>query len=83
MEFLIKQKKRSAVEKEDPDNLSKIEIPHFVNDIINSEVRSGSWTLMHRFNKLFDILNSIDIHDSDPVSYLYIWLRYSFTRQLD
>jgi len=38
---------------------------------------------MHRYNKCFDILNILDINDVDSLNYIYIWLRYSFIRQLD
>lgn len=68
---------------EESDELTEAEIPHFVREVIDCEVNYGSWTLMHRYNKCFDILNSVDVHDSHPIIYLYIWLRYSYTRQLD
>jgi len=54
-----------------------------VKDIIDCEVKYGSWTLMHRYNKCCDILNFIDINDSHPIIYIFIWLRYSYTRHLD
>ncbi len=59
------------------------DVPEFVNDIIKCEVEYGSWTLMHRYNKCYDILNSIDINNQDCLLWLYIWLRYSYCRQLD
>lgn len=60
------------------------EIPDFINDIITCEVEYGSWTLMHRYNKCFDIINGLDISkDHDSLIWIYIWLRYSYTRHLD
>jgi alpha-glucan,water dikinase len=53
-----------------------------VQEIIDAEVNSGSWTLMHRYNKCYDILNSIDVNDEKALMWIYIWLRYSFIRQL-
>jgi alpha-glucan,water dikinase len=38
---------------------------------------------MHRYNKCYDILNSLDIKNSDNLIWVYIWLRYSYIRQLD
>jgi len=42
------------------------------------------WTLHHRYHKCKDILNSgmVDIQSTDNVAYVYIWLRYSFIRQI-
>ena len=37
---------------------------------------------MHRYNKCLDILNSVDINDSHFIVYLFLWLRYSYTKQL-
>lgn len=58
-------------------------MPDFVEGIIDCEVNYGSWTLMHRYNKCYDILNSIDIGDVDKLLWLFIWLRYSYIRALD
>jgi len=38
---------------------------------------------MHRYYKCHEIINFINIHDSHPVIYIFIWLRYSYTRHLD
>jgi alpha-glucan,water dikinase len=37
---------------------------------------------MHRYNKCFDILSNLDINDEQSLAWIYIWLRYSFIRQL-
>jgi alpha-glucan,water dikinase len=55
-----------------------------VQEILNCEVNSSSWTLMHRYFKCRDILKSgkLDILNRDHIAFVYIWLRYSFTKQL-
>ena len=61
-----------------------LSVPEFVSDIITCEASYGSWTLMHRYNKCCDIINSWD--ENTPNEYWYwilIWLRYSYQRQLD
>ena len=52
--------------------------------IIEVEVEYGSWTLMHRYNLANDILrNSMSALDADLLQLVFVWLRYSFLRQLD
>jgi len=58
------------------------EIPEFVEQIIQCETTYNSWTLMHRFNKCYDLLNCININDENNVAWIYIWLKYSNLRQL-
>ena len=55
-----------------------------VDEILDCEVNYNSWTLMHRYHRCRDLLRSgkVDMASRDQVVYLYIWLRYSFTRQL-
>lgn len=54
--------------------------------IVDSEVNSGAWTLMHRFNKAADLLAQAlsaggeDV--TDAMARIYVWLRYSAARQL-
>ena len=58
--------------------------PDFVQDIITCEATYGSWTLMHRYHKCSDIINNWD--ENTPLEYwtwIVIWLRYSYQRQLD
>ena len=33
-------------------------VPDFIHDVINCEANYGSWTLIHRYNKCSDIINS-------------------------
>jgi alpha-glucan,water dikinase len=52
--------------------------------IIEVEVEYGSWTLMHRYNLANDIIqSSISRLDADLLQIIFVWLRYSFLRQLD
>ena len=34
-------------------------VPEFVTDVIDCEANYGSWTLMHRYNKCYDIIESL------------------------
>ena len=38
---------------------------------------------MHRYNKCNEILNKINLDDSNDLIYIFVWLRYSNIRQLD
>ena len=61
-----------------------LSVPDFVNEIIKCEATYGSWTLMHRYHKCCDIINDWD--ENTPNEYwtwIVIWLRYSYQRQLD
>ena len=49
-------------------------------DIIRSEAH-GSWTLMHRFNRCFDLLDQVQ-GDVEGLAWLFVWLRFSAIRQL-
>jgi len=59
-------------------------VPQFVIDVINCEANYSSWTLMHRYNKCFDIISKFDENtESEKWMWILIWLRYSYQRQLD
>ncbi len=51
-----------------------------VASIIEVETKSGSWTLMHRYNKCHENIIHMDRDNRDFIEYFYIWLRYSFIR---
>lgn len=55
-----------------------------VQAIIDAEVHKSSWTLMHRYFLCRDLLKSgkVEAGNRDHVAYIFIWLRYSFMRQL-
>ncbi|MBF0566917.1 MAG: hypothetical protein HQK89_16955 [Nitrospirae bacterium] len=48
--------------------------------IVDGEMGNHSWTLMHRYNLCYELLDRV--HGSS-LSLIYVWLRYSFLRQLD
>ncbi|MGA1795894.1 MAG: phosphohistidine-like domain-containing protein [bacterium] len=50
-------------------------------EIIHSETRSGSWSLMHRYNLAFDLVERVG-EDIEGLALLYVWLRLSAIRQL-
>ncbi|HEY5914284.1 MAG TPA: PEP/pyruvate-binding domain-containing protein [Verrucomicrobiae bacterium] len=49
--------------------------------IIQAETGPGSWTLMHRFNLCYDLLDQVQ-GNNDGLALLYVWLRFSGIRQL-
>ena len=58
--------------------------PEFVGEIIKCEATYGSWTLMHRYHKCSDIIGNWDENTPNEYwSWIVIWLRYSYQRQLD
>ena len=57
-------------------------VRELAEQIIHEEMSSGSWTLMHRFNLCHDLLQRAE-DDPDSLALLFVWLRYSFMRQLD
>jgi alpha-glucan,water dikinase len=52
-------------------------------EIVEKEMSKNSWTLMHRFNLCYDLLDEIDSGDLEGLALIFVWLRYSFIRQLD
>ncbi|MDA8169648.1 MAG: hypothetical protein M0Z59_08145 [Nitrospiraceae bacterium] len=52
-------------------------------EIIEKEMGRQSWTLMHRFNLCYQLLDRIGKGGVDGLSLLYVWLRFSALRQLD
>lgn len=50
--------------------------------IVDAEVGSSSWTLMHRFELCTELLNQGDV-GHEAMVLLFSWLRYSAIRQLD
>ncbi|MEW6586082.1 MAG: hypothetical protein AB1442_10795, partial [Nitrospirota bacterium] len=52
-------------------------------EIIEKEMSGNSWTLMHRFNLCYDLLDRIDRDDIEGLALIFVWLRFSAVRQLD
>jgi len=52
------------------------------SDIIAAETGKNSWTLMHRFNLCWELLDRV-AGSRDGLALLFVWLRFSAIRQLD
>jgi alpha-glucan,water dikinase len=59
------------------------ELDHLAGEIIEKEMSRNSWTLMHRFDLCHDLLDEIGSNNLDALSLIFIWLRFSYLRQLD
>ncbi len=53
------------------------------NEIIDKEVGRGSWTLMHRFDLCYELLDKVPLNNVEGLALIFVWLRYSAIRQLD
>ncbi|MBF0506831.1 MAG: hypothetical protein HQL09_08340 [Nitrospirae bacterium] len=53
------------------------------DEIIKSEMGRNSWTLMHRLNLCYDLLDRIGNNNVEGIALLYVWMRFSYIRQLD
>lgn len=54
----------------------------WVETIVEHEMNRGSWTLMHRFNLAYELLESLGDADEQAYAWIFCWLRYSALRQL-
>jgi alpha-glucan,water dikinase len=52
------------------------------DEIIDRETGHHSWTLMHRFNLCYDLLDKAGF-DRQGSALIFVWLRFSAIRQLD
>ncbi len=57
-------------------------VADLADEIIEKEMGSNSWTLMHRFNLCHDLLNKVE-NDVDALALIFVWMRFSAIRQLD
>ena len=53
-----------------------------IERIVGAERGAFSWTLMHRFNLCYNLLEEVQ-EDEDRLALLFVWMRYSAVRQLD
>lgn len=58
------------------------ELSTIVQEIVMAETRHNSWTLMHRFNLCYDLLEGVK-NNINGLALIYVWLRFSAIRQLD
>lgn len=59
------------------------ELREIAEEIIDREMSRNSWTLMHRFNLCYDLLNKLGSNNTEGMALLFVWLRFSAIRQLD
>lgn len=52
-----------------------------ISNIVECETEYSSWTLMHRYFRCRDLLKD-QATSAEHLDYLFVWLRYSFMRQL-
>ncbi|MEW6569656.1 MAG: PEP/pyruvate-binding domain-containing protein [Nitrospirota bacterium] len=52
-------------------------------EIIDREMSRNSWTLMHRFNLCYDLLDKLGSNNPEGMALIFVWLRFSAIRQLD
>ena len=52
------------------------------DQIIEKEMSRNSWTLMHRFNLCYDLLDKVR-NNVEGLALIFVWLRFSAIRQLD
>jgi alpha-glucan, water dikinase len=64
-----------------PVALGAAELTGLADEIIRAEMEHNSWTLMHRFNLCYDLLDRVR-NNADGQALLYVWLRFSAIRQL-
>ncbi len=61
--------------------ISSPQLAGMADQIVRAEVNSNSWTLMHRFNLCYDLMDQAAA-SADGLALLFVWLRYSALRQL-
>jgi alpha-glucan,water dikinase len=62
--------------------LSSPKLWEMAEQMVGAEREAPSWTLMHRFNLCHDLLEGKE-NEAEALALLFVWLRYSATRQLD
>jgi alpha-glucan, water dikinase len=70
---------RSGMQKQ--VSLGASQFTQLADEIIRSEMANNSWTLMHRFNLCYDLLDRVR-NNVDGLALLFVWLRFSAIRQL-
>jgi alpha-glucan,water dikinase len=59
------------------------ELDRLAGEIIEKEMSRNSWTLMHRFDLCYDLLDEIRSNNLEGMALIFAWLRFSHLRQLD
>ncbi|MEA1866832.1 MAG: PEP/pyruvate-binding domain-containing protein [Thermodesulfobacteriota bacterium] len=71
-----------AVPSKNEVSLGRPELTVIANEIIEKEMSRNSWTLMHRFNLCYGLLDRVG-NNMDGLALMFVWLRFSTIRQLD
>jgi alpha-glucan,water dikinase len=64
------------------ETTSRTTVAELAEEIIKKEMSRNSWTLMHRFNLCYDLLDKAS-KSMDGLALIFVWLRFSAVRQLD
>ena len=64
-----------------PASAGMVPFKELADEIIHAEMTRNSWTLMHRFNLCYDLLERVG-PGVEGLALLYVWLRFSGLRQL-
>jgi alpha-glucan, water dikinase len=62
--------------------LTDARLARLADQIIERETSGSSWTLMHRFNLCYDLLDEVR-RNAEGLALIYVWFRFSAIRQLD
>jgi alpha-glucan,water dikinase len=68
-----------------PARVVRVATSHEVvtRQIVENETKRDSWTLMHRFDLCYDLIDDIPDGDEEGLALIFVWLRFSAIRQLD
>lgn len=64
-----------------PSGAAPAQLSELAERIVRAEMSSGSWTLMHRYNLCYDLLEEAR-GNPEALALVYVWLRFSAIRQL-
>jgi alpha-glucan,water dikinase len=71
-----------VVPSENEVSLGHPKLAVIADEIIEKEMSRNSWTLMHRFNLCYDLLDKVR-NNMEGLALMFVWLRFSAIRQID
>jgi alpha-glucan, water dikinase len=72
----------TALERKPSKKITDEELQNIAAEIIEKETSRNSWTLMHRYNLCYELLDRVRGNE-EGLALLFVWLRFSALRQLD
>jgi len=66
-----------------PGPLQEPALLEMAEEIIERETGENSWSLMHRFDLAFEMLDRVPSESQQGLALIFVWLRFSAIRQLD